>query len=149
MLKNNSWNQLLSFSNFFSENVDSIWRKNVDFSVKIVNVFHSVAKIPSNQLFTKEAYSKLVWRKKLCVSKFLAFPHCALITVREDEKSTLTNNTMISSKQFFISFYSNAFTKFLPKSVIVINDYAVLIVLLSFEDFVKSISRIDEQILNS
>ena len=36
-----------------------------------------VAKIPSNQLFTKELYSKLIWRKKFCVAVNFSFFHTA------------------------------------------------------------------------
>ena len=45
-------------------------------------LYHSfLAKFPSNQRFTKELYSKLIWRKKIWVawqrSEFLVFLNCA------------------------------------------------------------------------
>ena len=37
-----------------------------------------VTKIPSNQLFTKEFYSKLIWRKNICVAVKFSFFHNVL-----------------------------------------------------------------------
>ena len=34
-----------------------------------------IAKIPSNQLFTKELHSKLIWRKNICVAVNFSFFH--------------------------------------------------------------------------
>ena len=76
------------FSNLFSEAVTftkflPTWERipfhNVHFHTVENTEFYChdfLAKIPSNQRFTKELYYELIWRKKnLCGGEFLVFPH--------------------------------------------------------------------------
>ena len=41
------------------------------------------AKIPSNELFTEEFYTKLIWRENWDGSEFHVFPHCASYLFRK------------------------------------------------------------------
>ena len=53
-----------------------------------------VTKIPWNQLFTKELYSRLIWRKKIYVegSEFFVFPHNNLFVFQTPQYKLSTQN---------------------------------------------------------
>ena len=58
-----------------------------------------VAKIPSNQLFTKELPFKLIWRKNICLAENFSFFHTVEIT-------EIYSSQKISSNQLFSNLSS-------------------------------------------
>ena len=55
---------------------------------------HFFVKIPWNQRFAKELYSKLIWRKNLHGRGFLVFPHWAAMTPQAFGFFSLQNNVI-------------------------------------------------------
>ena len=91
--ENSHWKYISSnqlFSDFFSKCVaftkflqkikKSLQLHSPQHTVEIMEFYcHDfIAKIPSNQLFTKELHSKLNWRKNICVAENFSFFHTAL-----------------------------------------------------------------------
>ena len=106
-------------SNFFltKEEITKklIWR-NIFLMRQILLPQSFFANFPSNQRFTKELYSILVWRKKFSVdgSEFLVFLHCALVITQNSHSLGNISSNQFIAQLFFVKNlidFTNIFAK--------------------------------------